>query len=938
MEPRVVAIVVAGLDNDELALTTEAISRQTRPVDDVIIARATRKVPFGLAVSRALSSPLSPDSLIWLLQQDSRPDTGALAALKAALEVSPSVAIAGPKVMSAERPAYIHEFGLTMSPSGRTISLVHDELDQQQHDARSDVLAVGRNGILIRYSVFMELGGFDPGLPEVDDALDLCVRARLAGHRVTVVPGARVYERAEHRRTDTWRRDGAPRHVRGAQLYRRLAYSRGLTTFLAWLGLLPDALARVVVLLVAKRPTAIGGELAASLALFFAPAAALRAKAEIRRTRVASWSALDPLVMRSADVRRLDAMARESLREQYHGSVTPIHFLASGGAWTLLVLAVVSLVVMASLLGTAFIGGGGLLPLSNSVGELWSQAMYGWRDGAIATLGPADPFAFLLAVLGTLTWWNPSFSLVLLWFIAIPAAGLGAWMFASRLTQRPVIRAFLGIGYALAPTLLAGLGAGQPGAVVAHVLLPWLGFAAIRATRSWSASAAASLLFAAIIAAAPSLTPALLILWIGAIAMTGRYVVRYLAIPVPAAVMFAPLIVTSVLSGNPLGVLADPGPPVPRAPLAAWQVVLGFPTTDLAGWQSVQSLVPAPWNLALVLLLFIVLGVLAFLALIGLFSPTPIRAQLALLVALLGFASAVAANNLSVAFSGSTAVRIWAGAGISIGWFALLVGASTGITVLRRFAIYPAIAGLIAVVILAIPGGTALFLGATNVHPTDGTTLPAYVLARASGDRALGTLILSAQPDGGLSVSLERGFGPTLDNSSTTINTVVRASDTDRQLAELAANLASISDNDSRQALRDFGIGSIVLTPMNPNSVPAPTAAQFDMNARTSVALDANPQLDAVGDTTFGLLWRFSAPDTTASAELTPSSATQPWRTGIFVLQLLVLLGALLVAIPSGVPQPAVRPRTELDGLSREPDEFEPIDPLATTATGADDD
>ena len=209
MEPRVVAIVVAGLDNDELALTTEAISRQTRPVDDVIIARATRKVPFGLAVSRALSSPLSPDSLIWLLQQDSRPDTGALAALKAALEVSPSVAIAGPKVMSAERPAYIHEFGLTMSPSGRTISLVHDELDQQQHDARSDVLAVGRNGILIRYSVFMELGGFDPGLPEVDDALDLCVRARLAGHRVTVVPGARVYERAERRRTDTWRRDGA---------------------------------------------------------------------------------------------------------------------------------------------------------------------------------------------------------------------------------------------------------------------------------------------------------------------------------------------------------------------------------------------------------------------------------------------------------------------------------------------------------------------------------------------------------------------------------------------------------------------------------------------------------------------------------------------------------------------------------------------------------
>ncbi len=47
-------------------------------------------------------------------------------------------------------------------------------------------------GLIVRQSLWDELGGFDPALPAVDDGLDFCVRVRLAGFRVVLVPSARV--------------------------------------------------------------------------------------------------------------------------------------------------------------------------------------------------------------------------------------------------------------------------------------------------------------------------------------------------------------------------------------------------------------------------------------------------------------------------------------------------------------------------------------------------------------------------------------------------------------------------------------------------------------------------------------------------------------------------------------------------------------------------
>src|SRR5690606_25036902 len=116
-----------------------------------------------------------------------------------------------------------------------------DELDQAQYDVQSDFLAVAAGGMLVRRSVWTALGGFDPGLPSVDAALDFSVRARLAGHRVVGVPSARVAtagppELFGKRSLSA----GAQNRIRrSAQLHRRLAWAPSLAVPLHWLTLVP---------------------------------------------------------------------------------------------------------------------------------------------------------------------------------------------------------------------------------------------------------------------------------------------------------------------------------------------------------------------------------------------------------------------------------------------------------------------------------------------------------------------------------------------------------------------------------------------------------------------------------------------------------------------------------------------------------------------------
>ncbi|MGO1934253.1 MAG: glycosyltransferase family 2 protein, partial [Cellulosimicrobium funkei] len=189
------------------AATGDASSEhQGLQLGDARFVAAPRARSFGDAVDTALAN-VEPGTWLWLLHDDSAPAPDALAELLRAVEHSSAVAVAGPKqerwvpgtdaqLAAPFEPGTVSrlvEVGVTTTPLGRRLTGIdEDEVDQGQHDAREDVLAVGLAGALVRRAVWQELGGTDPELGPFGDGLDLCRRARLAGHRVVVVPSAVV--------------------------------------------------------------------------------------------------------------------------------------------------------------------------------------------------------------------------------------------------------------------------------------------------------------------------------------------------------------------------------------------------------------------------------------------------------------------------------------------------------------------------------------------------------------------------------------------------------------------------------------------------------------------------------------------------------------------------------------------------------------------------
>ncbi|WP_345801905.1 glycosyltransferase [Microbacterium sp. AZCO] len=884
-------IVVCG---DEPMVAEAAASA---PAESVITAPARTRFAEATAIA---SRRLNDADAVWLLAQDTTPEPDALSRLTAALEVAPSVAFVAPKLVRADDRSTIVSLGVSVTRFGRTAGLADGELDQGQHDIREDVLGADIRGVLVRTAAWEQLGGIDRALAGADEGLDLGIRARLAGSRVTLVPTALVAVSGDGVAgpalpISAGRRVQAAIAARTAQLHRRLAYAHPAALPFLWLALLPLAAWRTLVLLVGKQPGLIGPEWAASAVALVRVGAIARSRARIRHARTTSWAQLAPLRVTRSELReRLDS-GPEVLGEVQRGE---LRFFSGGGAWLVLAALVASVVAFPALLAAPVLGGGALQPLRSTVAQLWTDAAWGTRALGLDTDGPADPFASVVAVIGSLWPAEPSRALVILWVLALPLAALGGWFAATRVTDRSVLRITGGAVWALAPTFLAALVEGRPTAVIAHLLLPWLFYAGSVAHRSWVAAGAASLLFAGVVACAPSLAPALVVLWVLALGLTiarraGRGVGQLVWVVIPAAALAAPLVWHQLGVGNPWSLVADPGVPWagPQvAPDAAGRALLaaGFPTTDPGGWGAFLGGAPTWWVPLLA-------APIAVLALVAPVTQRWVAGVVLLIVAASGIATAFAAAAIAVSFAQSQAVSVWPGAGVSLAWLGALGGALVALDsglAPRLAAARGAAAALVmvAIAVLAVPALTASARGATFLTNGPASTLPAYVAAEGRDDPDVGTLVLTPQNQGGVATAVVWGGSETLGGQTTIVSTRTEASAEDRALANLAADLVTASAGDAITEAASEGIEFVLLAPAaDPES---DAARSFRLSAQT--ALDQRDGLDAVGTTPKGALWRVTvdtAPRPVASdAELTR------W---IAFGQLAVVAIALLLAIPT---------------------------------------
>ncbi|MFT6973196.1 MAG: GT2 family glycosyltransferase [Pontimonas sp.] len=906
-------IVDTTADSTVPAVYEAALEGSAIAVDTLSLPFSTS---FPVAVEKAMEhlypveSEINQKSWMWLLRDDVVCHDSALAQLALSVEAAPLIKVAGPKQRMGDRPAFLRELGETMTPFGQRMALAERELDQAQYDRLSDVLAVGEAGMLIHAATLRDVGGFDPALPGLDGGLDVCVRVRLQGHRIVVVPRSVIEVASSSAEWNARKKLSEVSHhflATRAWLYRRLVYAPVWALIPLLVTMVPWSLVRALAHLVAKRPDRMVTEGAAAWGTLGKLGAVFRARAVVRDTRTTSWDTIDALRMGVREVRKRRAITQEGQRARVEelAHIAPAPRGLPHVPWMTAGLAALAAIVLGPWWGAKALIGGGALPLGASVQEVWATvwSLTPTQWGFDAAALPADPAAFVFALLGSLTWWEPSAAVVYLLLAAIPLAGISAWWGFSHLFTQAWVTTFSAVIWAMSPTLLFAISDGRIGAVVAHVALPWLVGSLLSAHQSWQRVGTASLAAIVVTASAPVLWPAVIV---GVVVLV---VVRGWGRPLPMFIGVLPFVLLpSLVLAAPRffewwargerrwwdnwGVLfADPGASAPVVPSSWWEMVLGLPA-------------PLPESIAFALgdsaagvlsLIFLGGGLLLLLtAVVSLaLGNTSASASFAGLFGL-GIITATTAPVLFSGYEGPEAVFVWPGTGVSLLVLGTLIGAGSGLDrVVFHDAVGNPLSGgaqwwarcttalvLIATLVVPVAVGFQVWGGEAEVSPAKAArTLPAFVAAEAALTPAVGTLVIDPGEEI-YHVSLHRGSGETLSRTSTLVrgrSSAITTSDED--LARLAAMLIRPSSAEPMSTLQAYGIRFVLL--------------RGDSDGEAALALSRQPFLLSASSLEAGQLWQ--APEVT----LGRSEDTRPAPGGWNQLFLALLGIVLVLAVPT---------------------------------------
>jgi hypothetical protein len=494
-------------------------------------------------------------------------------------------------------------------------------------------------------------------------------------------------------------------------------------------------------------------------------------------------------------------------------------WVGSGAVLAILLTLAVSLTGLLSLFRAPAVSGGALIPVSVHLSEIWNHASTWWISLGAGLPGHGDPFGYLLWVLGVLGAGDANGAVGWLLILAMPLSALGAWFAAGALTTRRRLRLAAALVWAAAPALQVSLNQGRLGALIAHVMIPVLALALLRATGtaagrgaqavtapgqgrltpkaaarpgvngtpSWTAAAAAGLALAVVTAAAPSLlVPSMAVVALCGVLLGRRGRTVWWAL-LPSLALFLPF-AFSVLD-RPRALLADPGLPLGFEAAPLWQQALGQPLNFDAGAgltglsafggsaAGSTGLAGLPW--ALLLALLFGLPVL-LLALAALFMPRRLvlagrtwTARCLWAAAVLMLAGGWLAGHVASGASSDVLVTPFPGPAVSAAAFALLGAAliaaeglldaadgTAGTGLARKIMIRGTAAATLTLLLAAPLAGFTVWTAQNLLQPTSQT--PTQAPAATEGPAGLGTprLVQPAQARTLPATAVDRGEGP----------------------------------------------------------------------------------------------------------------------------------------------------------------------------------
>ncbi|MEO7130693.1 MAG: glycosyltransferase family 2 protein, partial [Dermatophilaceae bacterium] len=709
---RLVIVDVASTDTSVAIATAHQAVR--RAVPEVTMLGLDQVVPTGVAIDAGIAALPTAQigEWVWVLHDDTAPEATALARLAEAVRRSPSVGIAGPKIVAWQDPRLLVELGVQITRTGRRIALpLRGEADQGQHDGRTDVLAVSTSGMLVRRAVHAELGGFDRSFDQYGADLDLGWRAQLAGHRVIVVPGAIVRDASallDGERPGGSRPAEVERRTRLATRQVALARCSPLVApFLAlWMAL--SAVVSSVTLLVAKRPRQAWRELA-DIAALTHPVAIQGARWRGRHTKRLRRADLATLFVPPGAAARTtidhiqDAITPERTQRQRESSLLaetgpvadeseslhvlpaslPRRIIGHPGFLAVVVTLVATLAAWRAAIGAGAlsvtntgVAGGQLRAVTTGSEGLWHAFRDAWHGAGLGTGTESGPY---LALLAGITWLaerlpgvaesrSPAgVSIAWLLFLAPVLSTWFAYLAGRVVTSSRLARAIVALAWGTSAVLTVGVSQGRVTVAIAHVVLPLVlaGFVlASRADGTYTGAFATALATAILGSVAPPLLvlaalAALLMLIVG----PGSRRLRALVLLLVPTALLGPWVLRFIEDWRLL--LSGPGLVSTSANPLPWLPALGLPEAGTGPWI---------WALAPV----VVLGLAGY-AIRSTSRAQSIGLAGGALLAVLGLAIALASGRV-VLGSAETAVgvsepaHLWVGLGTQLWLAGILIG------------------------------------------------------------------------------------------------------------------------------------------------------------------------------------------------------------------------------------------------------------------------
>ena len=501
---------IIAVDNGSIDGSVKLLSNAGIPV-----IKQSKSAGFGSAVATAVAKlPAMQDEnneWLWIIHDDCAPDKFALAKLLEAVVERPQVAIAGPKILGWYDRKHILEAGISITENGaRWTGLENREHDQGQHDEVNTVLSVSSAGMLIKRSVFEELGGFDPSLELFRDDVDLGWRANIAGHAVICVGEAVLYH-AEAASTERRSVD-----VKDAILHRPLLLDRRNAAFvllansskwiLPWVAiqLLFTSIGRSIIYLLAKLPGYAADEIAAIGLLIFKPADLVKSRRYRKQNRVLSARVIKQFIpSRTIQIRSTLERISTSLTAAFKTgksrgssqkvksysdigvideSFDEIEFVESKSfakiralakqpfLFGILVVTIFTILYSRNRFGSL---SGGVLPVApDSAMYLIRDFVSSWHLVGLGSSEPAPLWLLITAGASFITAGNPQV-FIYLFFLSIPVILYClAYRSARKYSLTNYSATFVGFIYAISPVVLASINQGRIGTLAVAILLP----------------------------------------------------------------------------------------------------------------------------------------------------------------------------------------------------------------------------------------------------------------------------------------------------------------------------------------------------------------------------------------------------------------------------------------------------------------------------------